>query len=280
MSIRTGSRAAWVFALVMMIPVAGGSGVGLGIVSTGATQGAKFMCEGASGYARVGYGDYGIWAGGNTTGGFFYDLDSSGYANVGGGSYKISGTGSVSFVQNHPFDPGSVIVYAAPEGDEVATYTRGTARLVDGEARVALGETFRWVTNPDIGLTAHLTPVGGWSGLYVAEKSTEELVVRSAAGDENVVFDYVVYGLRIGFEESSIVQEKEQEQEAYIPSMADHRQLYGRRPDLRRYNALERFKSMRQEVGDGEPVELSRAEALRDAIVEFDPAVHELPEHP
>ena len=35
-------------------------------------------------------------------------------------------------------------MYSSLEGDEVGTYTRGTARLVEGEARVDLGQTFRW----------------------------------------------------------------------------------------------------------------------------------------
>ena len=172
-----------------------------------------------------------------------------------------------------------MIVYAAPEGDEVATYTRGTARLVDGEATVPLGETFKWVTNPDIGLTAHLTPREDCNGVYLADLSTEEIVVRELQnGTSDCAFDFLVYGLRIGFEESSIVQEKEQE--SYIPSMADHRQLYERRPDLKSYNSLERFKGMHHAINPKARIDLSRAHALRDAIIEFDPAVHELPGPP
>jgi hypothetical protein len=186
----------------------------------------------------------------------------------------------VSFVQNHPEEAGNVIVYTAPEGDEVATYTRGSARLVDGEAHVALGETFRWVTNPDIGLTVHVTPIGKWSDLYVAEKSTTQLVVRSTAGAPDVAFDYHVYGLRIGFEEASVVQEKRVE--SFIPAMTEHRERYAERPDLRQYNALERFKRMQADVSgiDVEAIDLSASIALRDAIHEYDPAtdppVHEL----
>ncbi|MFV2072122.1 MAG: hypothetical protein ACC742_05655 [Thermoanaerobaculales bacterium] len=246
-----------------------------GIKSYGNTAGGYFSDRDGSGIAFVGYGDSGITALGDTTGGYFQDTNSSTWARVANSSYKILGSGSVNFVQNHPYDRDAVIVYTAPEGDEVATYTRGTARLLDGEARIALGKTFRWVTNPDIGLTTYLTPVGEWSDLYVAERTTEELVVRSAGGARNGTFDYMVYGLRIGFEESSIVQEKQQE--AYIPSMAEHRQLYERRPELKSYSSLERFKGMRRAAGQKEEVDLSRAHALRDAIVEFDPAVHELP---
>jgi len=248
-----------------------------GIKGNGNIAGGLFKDPWSSGSAYVGYGDYGIAAYGNSAGGSFGELDSSAWADVAARSYKIWGNGTVSFVQNHPRDPSSVIVYAAPEGDEVATYTRGTARLVDGEATVPLGDTFRWVTNPDIGLTAHVTPRGLPIPLAVVELTTGAMTVRAPNdAPDGLAFDYMVYGLRIGFEESSIVQEKERE--AYIPSMADHRQLYERRPELEGYNALERFKAMRIEVGEGSEPDLSRAHALRDAIVEFDPAVHDLPD--
>ncbi len=217
-------------------------------------------------------GPYGIFAGGGEAGGYFESTSSSAFAYVGIDDSKITGSGSVSFMQNHPYNADEVIVYIAPEGDEAATYTRGTAQLVDGEARIPLGETFQWVTNPDIGLTAYLTPVGDWADLYIAEKSTTELVVRSGDGASDAQFDYMVYGLRIGFEEASIVREKKRE--AYIPSMNHHRGLYAKRPDLRRFNSLERFQSMEQAKAAKTELDLSAANALRSAIQEYDPAVH------
>ena len=154
----------------------------------------------------------------------------------------------------------------------MGTYTRGTGRLEDGEARILLNESFKWVTNPDIGLTAHLTPRGEWTELYVVSLTTEELVVASKDPDSDSVFDYLVHGLRIGFEESSVIREKWRE--AHIPSMASHHTLYEKYPELRRFNALERFKAMRTAIGKTEPVDLSEAHALRDAITVYDPEKH------
>ena len=239
-----------------------------GIKAVGSTTGG-FFANAASGYANVGYGDYGIQAWGSYAGGHFDDSNDSSWADVSYSTYKIYGSGAVSFVQDHPIEKDKVIVYACPEGDEVATYTRGTARLVNGEARVSLGETFQWVTNPDLGLTAHLTARGKAVPLAVTSLSTTELVVT---GSEDVAFDYLVYGLRIGFEESSIVQEKQRE--SYIPSFNDHRERYAKYPQLRAFNALERFKTMESTVR-GVPessLDLSHARALRDAIHEYDPA--------
>lgn len=51
---------------------------------------------------------------------------------------KILATGSMGFEQSHPGDADRLIVYACPDGDEVAPYTRGTARLA--EAAKVTGE--------------------------------------------------------------------------------------------------------------------------------------------
>jgi len=222
--------------------------------------------------ASLAINEIGISAYGRVMGGEFRDTDSSGSVRVGYETYKIQGPGSVAFVQNHPTDKDKVIVYNSPEGDEVATYTRGSGRLAAGEARIPLGETFAWVTNPDLGLTAHVTPRDEAVPLAVVSVTTKELVVRGPAdGPQDLAFDYLVYGLRIGFEETSIVQEKREE--SYIPSMADHRKRYEDHPELRRFNALERVKATRQRMGFETAPSLSTATALRNAIHEFDPKV-------
>jgi len=227
-----------------------------GIEAYGNTAGGYFVDANSGGatYAYAGYGNYGIYASGPTEGGHFLGPPVN-WAAVATSTYKIQGTGTVSFVQNHPTDKDKVIVYACPEGDEVATYTRGTAKLVNGEARVKLGETFQWVTNPDLGLTAHLTPRGEAVALAVESLSTTELVVRGPkGGPSNLTFDYLVYGLRIGFEESSIVQEKQRE--SYIPSFHDHAERYSKFPEMRAFNSLERFKTMESLVRGVSPASI------------------------
>jgi len=222
------------------------------------------------GKLNVAGGVRGVTASGTDYGGKFTDSDSSGWAEIGSGTAKVEGSGSVNFVQNHPFDKDKVIVYTAPEGDEVATYTRGSARLENGQAVVHLGETFRWVTNPDIGLTAHLTPRGQWAELYVHSLTTSEMVVRSSDPMlTDVIFDYIVYGLRIGFEEVTLVRDKKNE--SWIPSMNEHRAAYEVEPELRSYNALERYKSMEETAGLRTTFDFSASQTLHDAIGEFVP---------
>jgi len=243
---------------------------GSGTIAGGVFGGGLF-----GGYVELGAnevgGSVGIRAKGATPGTFTSD-SSAGWVDVAKSSYKIQGPGSVAFVQNHPFEKDRVIVYNAPEGAEVATYARGSARLAGGEARIRLEETFAWVTNPDLGLTAHLTPRGEPIPLAVKSLSTKELVVRAPAdAPPGLEFDYLVYGLRIGFEETSIVREKERE--AHIPSLAEHRKLYAEHPELRRFNALERVKGERREMGFEAAPDLTASTSLRNAIHEYDPAV-------
>lgn len=106
--------------------------------------------------------------------------------------------GAKRFVMEDPVEPGQILRFVALEGPEVGTYYRATARLVDGEAVVELPEHFRRATEPE-GLTVQLTPIGGWSQLYVTSKSIERLVVRSAAGALDVEFDILVNGVRKGY---------------------------------------------------------------------------------
>jgi hypothetical protein len=218
-------------------------------------------------------GTVGIMARGGSEGAYLTDSGSGNIVHVAAfGTYKIQGGGTNAFAQNHPTDKNRIIVYASPEGDEVATYTRGTARLENGRARVALGETFQWVTNPDLGLTAQVTAREACQGLFVEAVTPTEIVVRELGeGKSSARFDYVVTGLRIGFEEISIVQDKKEEY--WIPSFAAHRERYAKYPELRAFNPLERFKTMESVAGLRSSFDLSASKALHDAVHEYDPAV-------
>ena len=245
-----------------------------GIEAFGDNVGGNFEDTDASGLAHVAWGDRGIWAKGNFAGGTFsYPDNVTIWADVAkyessGFHYTITGNGQKNFIQNHPEDPDKIIVYASLEGDEVGTYTRGTARLTDGEARIALGETFRWTTHPDVGLTAHLTPHGPTTGLYVASLTTEELVVREQdGGTSDVAFDYMVLGLRIGFEQSPAVRDKERE--APIPDPTTVATFLSDRPELAAFTPLDRFRRMEATVRgvSTEEIDLTGSARLKQAIL-------------
>jgi hypothetical protein len=125
------------------------------------------------------------------------------YFDANGNIFK---TGAVAFVVDHPNQPGSQIVYVSLEGPEAGTYIRGTAQLINGQAVINLPEHFSLVTSSD-GLTVQLTPVGDWLQLYVVSKSTSQIIVREAQG-RNGTFDYLVQGVRKGYENYEVVRPK------------------------------------------------------------------------
>jgi hypothetical protein len=245
----------------------------LGISAHGEAGGGYFKDTTTGSYVRVADAGYGIRVYGDAVGGTLTAVDSGTYVHTAFGTSSTLGNGAKNFVQNHPYDKDKVVVFAAIEGDEVGTYTRGSARLVGGVAQVSLGEAFRLVTNPDIGLTAQVTPRGPGAAVYVESVTTEELVVRAVEGfSEDAPFDYMVAGLRIGFEEVSVIRDKQMD--AYLPSMEEDRQRYEQNPGLRQHNPLERYKRMRQNLGMRGELDLSASGSLRAAVGEFTPDIH------
>jgi len=122
---------------------------------------------------------------------------------------NITATGAKLFVQDHPTDPTKEIRYIALEAGEAGTYTRGTGQLINGVAVVDLPEDFGLVTGGK-GLTAQVTPRAAvQSMLFVESVSTSQLVVKSSnPQDGSVPFDFMVNGIRIGFEGHQPIQDK------------------------------------------------------------------------
>jgi hypothetical protein len=131
-------------------------------------------------------------------------LTVSGGVSVSGGltvEGDLKVTGTKFFVHAHPTDPTLVIAYASLEGPEAGTYIRGTAQLSGGVAVIELPEYFALVTSEE-GLTAQVTPLEECNGLYVAEKSPQRIVVKELMGGKsNARFDYLVQGVRKGYED-------------------------------------------------------------------------------
>ena len=119
---------------------------------------------------------------------------------------NIVASGTKSFAQDDPTDPAKQIVYAALEGGEAGTYTRGTATLVDGKIVVELPEHFRLVTE-DSGLTVQLTPRGDWLQLFIVELSPGKLSVREA-NRRSGQFDFLVQGVRKGYADYRVIRDK------------------------------------------------------------------------
>jgi hypothetical protein len=118
------------------------------------------------------------------------------------GNFTVTG-GTKNFAMVDPADATKAIYYAALEGPEAGTYFRGTAKTVDGKVVIELPSYFSKVTEGK-GITVQLTPTGGWSQLYVEEKSPTRLVVRVAPGNQDVDFDFFVQGVRAGYSDFQV----------------------------------------------------------------------------
>jgi hypothetical protein len=168
---------------------------------------------GVQGRGGSGNGDYGGYFTSSGYRGLYAKGYSTYYAAYLDGRLYVNGdiikSGSVSFVEDHPTDPTKEIVYVCLEGGETGTYTRGSAQLKDGVATVKLPEDFRLVTSPE-GITVQVTPTANCKGLYVAEKSNSTIVVAEL-GNGKSDSDYLVNGIRIGYEDYQPIQDKDPE---------------------------------------------------------------------
>lgn len=127
-----------------------------------------------------------------------------------GGSLSVNGSltvnGTKSFVQPHPADPAREIVYTCLEGPEAGTYVRGSAEMVNGKTVITLPDNFSLVTSTN-GLTVQLTPRGTWLELYVTTATVTQVTVVEAQGRSGQ-FDYLVQGVRLGYENQPVIRER------------------------------------------------------------------------
>ncbi|MDX1956922.1 MAG: hypothetical protein SFU98_00015 [Leptospiraceae bacterium] len=125
------------------------------------------------------------------------------------GDLKVSG--NKSFIANHPNDPNKEIAYIALEGGESGTYWRGTGQLVNGVVSITLPEHFKLVTS-ETGITVNLTPRDECNGLRIVSATPNKIEVKELNnGTSNAKFDYIVMGLRLGFENHQPIRNKELE---------------------------------------------------------------------
>lgn len=119
----------------------------------------------------------------------------------------ITATGTKNFIQEHPTNPDKAIVYTALEAGEAGTYTRGSSTLTNGRVTIDLPEHFGLVTTME-GLTVQVTPTGPCNGLYVASKSNAQIeVAELAGGTSNTSFDWIIYGVRKGYENYEAIRD-------------------------------------------------------------------------
>ncbi|MCZ6692010.1 MAG: hypothetical protein O7H41_20680 [Planctomycetota bacterium] len=122
------------------------------------------------------------------------------------GDFDVSGT--KNFVMPHPEDPTKEIVFTALEGPESGVFVRGTSSLVNGEAVIDLPDVFGLASSSTAPVTVYVTPLSAESrGLAVVERSNKRIVVKELQkGQGNYEFDWVVYAVRVGFEDHQTIR--------------------------------------------------------------------------
>ncbi|MCX5692086.1 MAG: hypothetical protein NTX47_00130 [Candidatus Omnitrophica bacterium] len=153
----------------------------------------------------------------NGTGSRINDFFISTTGNVGIGAtspvYKLQVAGSFAatyknFEITHPLDPNKILTHSSIEGPEHAVYYRGEAQLVNSEAVITLPDYFEALTRKE-NRTVQLTPIKGFSLLYVSEEVMEgKFKVRAAdGGNPSQRFYWEVKAVRADIPE--LVAEKE-----------------------------------------------------------------------
>ncbi len=142
-----------------------------------------------------------VQSNGNDVAGVY--ADQSGYGIV-WGDIK-------SFRMKYPGRANQEIWYASLEGPEAAAYTRGTAKLVKGEAFVEFPEHYKVVANPE-SMTVIITPLSADSkGMAVIEKTGKGIKVKELSGGKgNYSFDWEVKCVRSGHENFRVVRDSDE----------------------------------------------------------------------
>ncbi len=81
------------------------------------------------------------------------------------------------------------------ETPEPEIYDSGEAFLAGGRARVSFDRLFTEAIAGDARVRVTVTPIGGWSALYIESTDTDGFVVRSADGDPDIEFFWTACGL-------------------------------------------------------------------------------------
>lgn len=122
-----------------------------------------------------------------------------------------------SYKEDHPTDATKDVFNACIEGDEVAQYTRGTAKLIDGRVSISLPEIYSLMIEEGT-MTVQITPNSEESlGLCVKNKTNRNFeVVELQKGKGNYTFDYEVKAIRKGYKNFKVIRDKEKMPSAAI----------------------------------------------------------------
>jgi hypothetical protein len=114
---------------------------------------------------------------GNSQAGFSFKYDAANFGNTPTAIQIWNASTGVfkTFIIDHPLEPNRYLVHATLEGPEAAVFYRGTARLQNGRAEVALPDYFEALTRSE-DRTTMLTNIGGFDRLAIARQAQGQIV--------------------------------------------------------------------------------------------------------
>jgi hypothetical protein len=133
----------------------------------------------------------------------------------------------------HPLhNPERYIVFKCVESPKVTVEDWGIAKLKDGKAFVGFSEEFVALMSDKAEYAVFLTPEGECNGLYVSKKEFYGFEVRELNnGKSNIRFSWHVKAIRIGDEETPVLEEPAPTEPEKTGRMG---QLEGEKPTKRR----------------------------------------------
>lgn len=145
----------------------------------------------------------------NPNNGFVGVYDSAGASqatmSVDAGGLGVLTADTKNFKVPDPTNPRYDILYACVEGPEAAMYTRGTGRLVNGQAVIDLPDHFLKLANMST-LTIQVTPLDECEGLFCRKGDGQFMVKELRKGTSSIEFDWEVKAVRMGHEDYKVVR--------------------------------------------------------------------------
>jgi hypothetical protein len=133
------------------------------------------------------------------------------------GNFSCSGTKSAVVTTE---TAGQRLLYAV-ESPEVWFEDFGSGQLAEGVAVIELEPIFAETVNTEAAYHVFVTPVGGWAGLYVTDKTPTSFTVRADEGNRNLAFDYRIVAKRLGREDARLEPYSDDEVEEPVSEAAD-----------------------------------------------------------
>lgn len=118
---------------------------------------------------------------------FIFYTDGNAYADGGWYTMKKSSKGEYE-------------AFSSVQAERQELIAHGTGKLADGIAHIRFSSSFSEFLTEEEPVEITVTPVGSYSGLYIAERSREGFTVKSGAGDPNCEFTWIAIGVERGKE--------------------------------------------------------------------------------